>query len=209
MKNFDYVILGGGCAGLSLAYELEVSGALGQKSLAIVEPRGSYSRDKTWSFWRTDEHNFGDCVTSRWNSFKVIGPSGQTQVNCEDTPYESVDSGRFYRKVLDRLAGNNAIQFVPSSNHLQLGDALVFNSVPRGGHPERLWQHFRGVELVAPPGTFDSSSVTLMDFVCEQRGQVHFFYVLPFSSSRALVETTWIGPLTVGSDDMTARLTAI
>ena len=144
-----------------------MSGALGQKSLAIVEPRGSYSRDKTWSFWRTDEHNFGDCVTSRWNSFKVIGPSGQTQVNCEDTPYESVDSGRFYRKVLDRLAGNDAIQFVPSSNHLQLGDALVFNSVPRGGHPERLWQHFRGVELVAPPGTFDSSSVTLMDFVCD------------------------------------------
>ena len=25
MKEFDYVILGGGCAGLSLAYELEIN----------------------------------------------------------------------------------------------------------------------------------------------------------------------------------------
>ena len=25
MKEFDYIIIGGGCAGLSLAYELEVN----------------------------------------------------------------------------------------------------------------------------------------------------------------------------------------
>ena len=49
MKEFDYLIIGGGCAGLSLAYELEINGKLKDKTLAIVEPRKEYNRDKTWS----------------------------------------------------------------------------------------------------------------------------------------------------------------
>jgi lycopene beta-cyclase len=31
-----------------------------------------------------------------------------------------------------------------------------------------------------------------MDFDCEQRDSVHFFYTLPLSKNKALVETTWI-----------------
>ena len=50
MKEFDYVIIGGGCAGLSLAYELEINNKLKEKSLAIIENRDQYKRDKTWSF---------------------------------------------------------------------------------------------------------------------------------------------------------------
>ena len=39
MKEFDYTIIGGGCAGLSLAYELEINNKLSDKTLAIIEPR--------------------------------------------------------------------------------------------------------------------------------------------------------------------------
>ena len=52
MKEFDYIIIGGGCAGLSLAYELEIYDKLKNKTLAIIEPREDYKRDKTWSFWK-------------------------------------------------------------------------------------------------------------------------------------------------------------
>ena len=45
MREFDYIIIGGGCAGLSLAYELEVHEILKDKTLAIVEPRAEYKRD--------------------------------------------------------------------------------------------------------------------------------------------------------------------
>ena len=68
------------------------------------------------------------------------------------------------------------------------------------------WQHFKGVESQAAEGTFNSDELMLMDFDCDQRDQVHFFYVLPFSSSRALVETTWLGPKTAGADDYDAQL---
>ena len=58
MKEFDYIILGGGCAGLSLAYSLEINKKLNDKTLAIVETRDEYKRDKTWSFWKVANHNF-------------------------------------------------------------------------------------------------------------------------------------------------------
>ena len=31
-----------------------------------------------------------------------------------------------------------------------------------------------------------------MDFDCEQRNSVHFFYTLPFEKNKALIETTWL-----------------
>ena len=37
MKEFDYIIIGGGCAGLTLAYELEINNKLKDKTLAIIE----------------------------------------------------------------------------------------------------------------------------------------------------------------------------
>ena len=39
MREFDYIIIGGGCAGLSLAYELDLYKKLENKTLAIIEPR--------------------------------------------------------------------------------------------------------------------------------------------------------------------------
>ena len=34
-----------------------------------------------------------------------------------------------------------------------------------------------------------------MDFDCDQKNNVHFFYTLPYSKKKALVETTWISDL--------------
>ena len=75
MKEFDYIIIGGGCAGLSLAYELEIHEKLKDKTLAIIEPRDEYKRDKTWSFWKVLPHNFDDCVIKKsWENFSINVP---------------------------------------------------------------------------------------------------------------------------------------
>ena len=34
-----------------------------------------------------------------------------------------------------------------------------------------------------------------MDFNCDQRNDVHFFYTLPFRKNKALIETTWLSDL--------------
>ena len=31
-----------------------------------------------------------------------------------------------------------------------------------------------------------------MDFNCDQRNNVHFFYVLPYAKNKAMIETTWL-----------------
>ena len=54
MKEFDFVIVGGGCAGLSLAYELEINDRLKNKTLAIIENRKEYKRDNNMAFIPTD-----------------------------------------------------------------------------------------------------------------------------------------------------------
>ena len=42
MREFDYIIIGGGCSGLSLAYELEINEKLKDKTLAKNFENNSY-----------------------------------------------------------------------------------------------------------------------------------------------------------------------
>ena len=86
MKKFNYVIIGGGCAGLSLAYELEVNDKLKDKTLAIIETREGYKRDKTWSFWKVFDHNFDDCVIKSWNNFTINTSEGFRELSNKSFP---------------------------------------------------------------------------------------------------------------------------
>ena len=105
MKEFDYIIIGGGCAGLSLAYELEIHNKLKHKTLAIIEPRIEYKRDKTWSFWKVNPHNFEDCVKKSWKEFSIKTSSDSKVIKCDNFPYQTIDSGFFYNKINSILSG--------------------------------------------------------------------------------------------------------
>ena len=124
MKEFDYVIIGGGCAGLSLAYELEINDKLKHKTLAIIEPRKEYKRDKTWSFWKVFNHNFEDCVIKSWNNFTINTAESSHELANEKFPYQSIDSGKFYEKINLRLSGNSNINFLS----LKLKPPFIINS---------------------------------------------------------------------------------
>ena len=196
MKDFDYVIIGGGCAGLSLAYELEIHEKLKDKTLAIIEPRKEYKRDKTWSFWKVAPHNFEDCVKKNWENFS-FNISGKTNyLECKNFPYQSVDSGLFYEKIMNKLKKNENIFFFKNIEEINKQNSLIFNSVPniKKNHLN-LWQHFCGVEIKTDNDIFDEKIFNLMDFDCEQRESVHFFYTLPYEKNRALVETTWLSKM--------------
>ena len=105
MKEFDYIIIGGGCAGLSLAYELEINEKLKNKTLAIIEPRTEYKKDKTWSFWKVTAHNFDDCIKKSWDNFSVNIPKKTNHLECNIYPYQSIDSGLFYEKINNSIDG--------------------------------------------------------------------------------------------------------
>ena len=196
MKEFDYIIIGGGCAGLSLAYELETFNKLKDKTLAIIEPREDYKRDKTWSFWKVFSHNFDDCVKKSWDNFSINIPNDTKFIDCKLTPYQSIDTGKFYDKILSKLKLNENIKFFKNINDIELSNSIIFNSVPNfENKTNNLWQHFCGVEIETEKDFFDDQIFNLMDFACDQKNEVHFFYTLPFSKKSALVETTWISNL--------------
>jgi len=196
MKEFDYIIVGGGCAGLSLAYELEIHKKLENKTLAIIEPRIEYKRDKIWSFWKVISHNFEDCVKKSWNNFSINLPSKIKQLECNNFPYQSIDSGLFYQKINNKLKKNKNINFYKNIKEISLNNSFIFNSVPsiKSDHIN-LWQHFYGVEIETEKNFFDNSIFNLMDFDCDQKNKVHFFYTLPFEKNKALVETTWLSKM--------------
>jgi len=193
MKEFDYIIIGGGCAGLSLAYELEIHNKLRDKTLAIIEPRLEYKKDKTWSFWKTIDHNFEDCVKKSWKNFSINIPNKTKYLECDKLPYQSIDSGLFYEKINSTLKKNQNIFFYKNIGEISSNSSITFNSVPSIGSTEKkIWQHFKGVEIETTKNVFDDEIINLMNFDCQQLDSVHFFYTLPYDKNKALVETTWL-----------------
>jgi len=196
MKEFDYIIIGGGCAGLSLAYELNLHQKLNDKTLAIIEPRDNYTKDKTWSFWKIFSHNFEDCVKKSWTNFTINIPSHTKHLECKNTPYQTIDSGLFYDKTIKSLKQNKNIFFLKNLNEININNSFIFNSVESTANSKgKLWQHFSGFEIETKKDFFDEEIFNLMDFNCDQKDAVHFFYTLPFSKNKALVETTWLSNL--------------
>ena len=127
MKDFDFIIIGGGCAGLSLAYELEINNKLKNKTLAIIEPRDEYKKDKTWSFWKTFPHNFEDCVKKNWKHFSINVPQKTRHLECDNYHYQSIDSGLFYEKINNKLKENKNISFHKNNQNINFDNSLVFN----------------------------------------------------------------------------------
>jgi len=196
MKDFNYTVIGGGCAGLSLAYELDIHKKLDNKTLAIIEPRIEYKKDKTWSFWKVSPHNFEDCIKKSWRDFSINIPNKTKYLKCDDYPYQSIDSGLFYEKIINKLKQNKNISFFKNIKEVKLENSFIFNSVPLlKVNEDSLWQHFCGVEIETKNNFFDSEIINLMDFDCEQRDSVHFFYTLPYDKNKALVETTWLSKM--------------
>jgi len=196
MREFDYIIIGGGCAGLSLAYELEIHKQLKDKTLAIIEPREEYKKDKTWSFWKVTPHNFDDCIIKSWENFSINVPRKTNYLKCINYPYQSINSGLFYKKINNKLKENKNITFFKDLKEINSKNSFIFNSVSsiKKDH-HNLWQHFCGVEIETQNEFFDDNIFNIMDFNCEQGGSVHFFYTLPYSKNKALVETTWLSKM--------------
>ncbi len=196
MKDFDYIIIGGGCAGLSLAYELQIHKKLDNKSLAIIEPRAEYKKDRTWSFWKVSSHNFDDCVEKSWENFSINITSGTNFLKCDIYPYQTINSSLFYKKINNKLKENKNIKFFKNISEVNTENSFIFNSVPSLKTKNmELWQHFCGVEIETNKDIFDDEIINLMDFNCEQRNSVHFFYTLPYSKNKALIETTWLSKM--------------
>jgi lycopene beta-cyclase len=210
MYRFDYIIIGAGCSGLSLAFEMNANNLFENKTCAIIDKRENFNRDKIWSYWGVDTHSFNDCLINKWNKFIIKNNNEEIILNCEDFAYQSIDSGKFYKKILDNLSTNQNVKFflnksidrVYENNNevtLHSGDEifrsnLVFNSSldNKSSLEHELFQHFYGCEIELDEPINLPEYPVLMDFNCSQDNWVHFFYTLPMGAGKIFIESTWI-----------------
>ncbi|MEM9595755.1 MAG: lycopene cyclase family protein [Acidobacteriota bacterium] len=210
MSRRPLVIGGAGCAGLSLAVHLLEAG-VDDRPIVLVEPRTRYENDRTWCFWRLDQHPFEDCVTHSWHRWRVTTPDTDSVAGSRAYPYQHIPANAFYNFAFERLRAASNVELrlgqrIEESHEygsgvgVETGDGtidaeLFFDSRPTSCRPAQLVQHFHGAFVRAEQPVFDPSTVTLMDFSLEgDPSEIRFFYLLPFSPRTALVEATYISP---------------
>ena len=207
----EIAILGAGCAGLSLAAALGIARVPGQ--VHLLEPRAKYQRDRTWCFWNTEDHPFASAVSHSWNSWRVSSGSRQTMQRSRRYRYCHIGGDEFYRAGLGYVARqsnqeichgitvhsvepHHAGYLSVETNAGRLLARKVFDSRPPGDQAlasSALLQRFLGWHVRTAVPRFDPETAELMRFLpSDMPGRVRFVYVLPFSSTEALVEMTYL-----------------
>ena len=227
MTDADLVILGAGCAGLSLAAQLARSQS--RLRVEIVEPRTHYEDDRSWCFWRPEHHDLSDLVSQSWDSWRFSGTTGPGfSHRVSGLRYQYVRGIDFYERALQRIEGVANIRThvgVHATKLVPLGagpDALVRVETDRGSiraryvidtrprpTPAVLYQSFSGVEIESEhPLPFDSQEVGLMDSMATDADGMHFRYTLPLSRTRAVIEWTRFSTSPVPRATLTGELDA-
>ena len=231
----DLIILGGGCAGLSLAMRLA---ALGDAcpSVIIIEQRSHYQHDRTWCFWHSKSTSMESLVTHKWLKFLVKDGHDSVIVDCSSNPYQMLESSTFYDEALRVTALNNKIKLilntsiintpykvgsdwqVATENETYAAKYIIDtrpDQTPQIGNAV-LWQCFLGQEISCEHEAFNQDCVTLMDFSKNTAADEHllaskeivFTYILPISAKRALVEATVFSETPLNQTQLKPKLEA-
>lgn len=231
--DLQTLILGGGCAGLSLGSRLADAACASDNPpkraseagrTLILEARTEYSNDRTWCFWRFAPHRFEHLVGHTWPAMTIKAEGRTVPIDCRRTPYQMLEALPFYHAAQAMIERSSSVElalgtevhgeprWVPNGWQVQTSRGVVTASTvvdtrpPRSRHPSdaTLWQSFSGQEIVFDKVVFDPGVAGLMDFAACRTDDVLFHYVLPFTPRRALVETTVFGPKPVPVVDLSS-----
>lgn len=224
---FDLVILGGGCAGLSLSMALEVNGG-GKLSTLVIESRNAYQNDRTWCFWSDQARILPYKIQHRWQTMRVSNGGRTVSLNCGSTPYNMLAGEHFYTAALasiDRQPNITLRMGTSVSSEPSLAEGVWTVNTSAGSFTARaivdtrpsrpvemggatLWQSFYGLEIECEAAVFDSTSLDLMNFLDPDPRHVPFLYVLPVSPTRALIELTVFGAQPLERGELSSQLEA-
>ena len=210
-STYDFIIAGGGLAGLSLAYYLSQS-SLENAKILIIDQSEKKENDKTWCFWEAQPTAFDEIVRQRWNGVWFHGSRNFSQfLPIDEYQYKLIRSADFYQFIYKAISRKDNINFLIDSvlsvekdidNRPQVkttqgifkASQIVFDSTSRSSYDDtrysQMLQHFKGWVIETDAPAFDETKPTMFDFSVEQNDECRFVYVLPYSPTKALVEYT-------------------
>jgi lycopene beta-cyclase len=224
---FDLVILGGGCAGLSLSMALAERGASCPHTL-VIEPRTEYMNDRTWCYWHDPCVPSPYAIQHRWQTMRVAHAGQCVSLDCGSTPYQLLAAQDFYAaaqasidrqpnialrrgtSVVGEPSCSDGVWNIRTSSGNVTARSVVDTRPPQV--PRRdgatLWQSFYGEEIECSTAVFDPLSIDLMNFLAPNARDVPFVYVLPVTATRALIEITVFGATPLAPRELSAQLEA-
>lgn len=221
-NTYQYIIAGGGMAGLSLAFYLNNS-ALSDKKILIIDREIKNINDHTWCFWETGVSPFEEIIFKKWKGVWFHGTGNFSQfLDLQEYTYKMIRGIDFYEYIISILKKNLNITFLqakitgiesalgnPSDEMSDKGiispivttdkgdfmaTEMVFDSSFRSkyNNPKHhnMLQHFKGWVINTDKPVFNVNEPTLFDFRIEQKNELRFVYVLPYSETKALIEFT-------------------
>ena len=224
ITNTQVVIIGGGCAGLSLGSKLARSPKA--PSTVIIEPRTEYVEDRTWCFWDNQESQHNHLPLKSWNQVNLSTIEDEITVDLKQRRYHMLRSADFYQDKLSIIASSSAVSLQTGTQvnsvtkspdgrwitETTLGTFIseyVIDTRPSGAsieNPPHLWQTFLGLEIECDQPIFEDNIATLMDFEDVVNQDIPFVYMLPVNKNQALIELTIISPTKLAPKDLSDHL---
>jgi lycopene beta-cyclase len=131
-REFELVIIGGGCSGLSLALALC---RLADKpdlvpSTLIIEPRPCYTNDRSWCYWEKEDKKNSNLVKKKWQAWEFSSNSiSYRQASKRGWKYHYVPAITFYNSAernislnpnLTLLKDSRVADVNPQDNHIEI-----------------------------------------------------------------------------------------
>lgn len=210
MKHFDYIIAGGGCAGRSLALRMLPYLKVSNKQVLLIDKDSKKENDRTWCFWEQQPDVFESVVFRKWSHLSFANSAHRQHMDIHPYQYKMIRGADFYAYTEKQLSESSHIRMIQGNvesiyTEQEQGYVVVdgetfstdyiFSSIPRiqEKRPDRyqyLLQHFEGWIIESKSPIFEPERATLMDFNTAQQVGTSFVYVLPLSSTLALIEYT-------------------
>ena len=210
MNQYHYIFTGNGLSALLTLFEMIQTGHISDKKILLIDSDTKNKNDRTWCFW--DSGNlFNEISAKKWQHAWFIDKNFTNQLNLYPYSYKMIRSADFYNLMFATILKHKNIEifqdevldFSGLGHHCVVQTKTksftcnqIFNSIYKPGLVKSqtkfplVQQHFIGWFIKSKEAIFTKDCPTFMDFSIEQKGNTRFMYILPTSSTEALLEYT-------------------
>lgn len=187
--------------------------SLANKKILLIDKEVKTKNDRTWCYWEREKGFFDEIVYKRWDKVSFLSNDFSSGLAIDPYEYKMIRGADFYNYCFSEINKNKNVEVVygdvkgweqeDEAIVLKIDDkqfrlidvgTQIFNSIYKPAPPRKgvikLLQHFKGWVIETAKPSFNPGEATMMDFRVHQQHGTTFAYVLPFSTTSALIEYT-------------------